>query len=519
MQRITIQAVQGGIQVNTNGQISTTIVEGSFPGCTVSVFNTGTVNLATIFGDNLNPPTAKSNPFTASATGFGFFYAVNGSRVDIQLSGTGIVTPFVVAGDVLVDDNATLTLSAPQIVAFNANPTFDLSVASWFQMTLTGNVTGPVFSNAIAGDLLVMTLIQDGTGGRTFAWPASFLRPPLIASAINATTELTFKFDGTNWRAFAATGDNLEVSGAAAIAGALVVSGASTQASVAVTGNETVGGTLGVTGNETVGGTLIVTGAVTAGSYTNNLSAFAPTTSAQLASIISDETGSGPLVFRQSPVFITPTLGVASATSVLGLTPSFQKFIANGTFTIPTGIVAVKVTLIGGGGAGGGGTVSNNGGGGASGGYAVKYLTGLTPGNTITVTVGAGGTGVSGTTGNSGSASTIASGTQTITTVTANGGGGGLSQGTTSTGGAPAAISTNGDDNGAGVAGVNSASAGLGPPGASTFKGGGGGSVGSSTTGAAAVANTGSGGGGSGSGATTLGGAGAAGIVIFEWVQ
>lgn len=519
MQRITIQAVQGGIQVNTNGQISTTIVEGSFPGCTVSVFNTGTVNLATIFGDNLNPPTAKSNPFTASATGFGFFYAVNGSRVDIQLSGTGIVTPFVVAGDVLVDDNATLTLSAPQIVAFNANPTFDLSVVSWFQMTLTGNVTGPVFSNAIAGDLLVMTLIQDGTGGRTFAWPASFLRPPLIASAINATTELTFKFDGTNWRAFAATGDNLEVSGAAAIAGALVVSGASTQASVAVTGNETVGGTLGVTGNETVGGTLIVTGAVTAGSYTNNLSAFAPTTSAQLAGIISDETGSGPLVFRQSPVFITPTLGVASATSVLGLTPSFQKFIANGTFTIPTGIVAVKVTVLGGGGAGGGASASNTGAGGGSGGIAIKWLSALTPGNTLAVTIGAGGTGVSNATGNNGSASTVASGTQTISTITANGGTGG--QASTSPGpGGGAVISTGGDINGGGAsAQFVTVASGFGGGGGATMFGGSGNFVGGTSAGLSAVANTGSGGGGAGVGATNAGGNGAAGIVIFEWVS
>lgn len=43
-----------------------------------------------------------------------------------------------------------------------------------------------------------------------------------------------------------------------------------------------------------------------------NLSVFAATTSAQLASIISDETGTGALVFANSPVLITPNIGNAT---------------------------------------------------------------------------------------------------------------------------------------------------------------------------------------------------------------
>ena len=52
--------------------------------------------------------------------------------------------------------------------------------------------------------------------------------------------------------------------------------------------------------------------AVTAGT----LAQFASTTSSQLAGVISDETGSGSLVFATSPSLTTPTLGVASATSI-----------------------------------------------------------------------------------------------------------------------------------------------------------------------------------------------------------
>ena len=46
---------------------------------------------------------------------------------------------------------------------------------------------------------------------------------------------------------------------------------------------------------------------------TNPLSQFAATTSAQLAGVISDETGSGALVFADSPTLVTPALGTPSA--------------------------------------------------------------------------------------------------------------------------------------------------------------------------------------------------------------
>ena len=49
---------------------------------------------------------------------------------------------------------------------------------------------------------------------------------------------------------------------------------------------------------------------------TTDLSQFAATTSAQLAGVISDETGSGALVFATSPTLVTPTLGAATATSI-----------------------------------------------------------------------------------------------------------------------------------------------------------------------------------------------------------
>lgn len=46
------------------------------------------------------------------------------------------------------------------------------------------------------------------------------------------------------------------------------------------------------------------------------LAQFAATTSLELKGVISDETGSGALVFATSPTLVTPTLGVAAATTV-----------------------------------------------------------------------------------------------------------------------------------------------------------------------------------------------------------
>lgn len=73
---------------------------------------------------------------------------------------------------------------------------------------------------------------------------------------------------------------------------------------------------------------------------TNPLSQFAATTSAQLAGVISDETGSGALVFATSPTLVTPILGTPAsgtltsctglpvATGVSGLGANVATFLA-----------------------------------------------------------------------------------------------------------------------------------------------------------------------------------------------
>lgn len=98
------------------------------------------------------------------------------------------------------------------------------------------------------------------------------------------------------------------------------------------------GGDSGLTTNGS--GTLTLTGSINGTTIptsktlvvtTNNLSVMAATTSAQLAGVISDETGSGLLVFGTSPTLVTPILG----------TPT------SGTLTNTTGFPAANLSGLG----------------------------------------------------------------------------------------------------------------------------------------------------------------------------
>lgn len=213
------------------------------------------------------------------------------------------------------------------------------------------------------------------------------------------------------------------------------------------------------------------------------------------------------------------TAWVSSASTNVYVGQKAQIFTSNGTFTIPTGITALKVTVIGGGGGGGGAastvTDASIGGSGAGAGSAVSYLTSLTPANTLAVTIGAGGTGGvgSGAAGGTGGNSTVASGTQTITTITGNGGGGGTGgvAGTSGVSSVSGGTATNGDLNITGGQALNNGGSTLMSNGACFPS-----AVGNGTAGTY-------GGGGSGANRSTnvvgsaTGGAGGTGLIIFEW--
>lgn len=198
-------------------------------------------------------------------------------------------------------------------------------------------------------------------------------------------------------------------------------------------------------------------------------------------------------------------LGIGSSNQVLKVTggipawgaagggfTSMQVYTSgSGSWTIPTGVTACKITVVGGGGNGGAnGNANTFGGGGGGGGAAIRYYTGLTPGNTINYSVG----GATGT-------SSVSSGSQSITSISATGG---------SSGGATA--NGNGGAGSGGNLNVEGSDGGYG--GGSQTPSNGGNSIFGGGGAKGATGNTYGGGGG---GVVTGGPAGAGGVVIIEY--
>lgn len=125
-----VALVTGGIYTST-----TTPLLRSFPSCTVTVYDTGTLNLATIYSDNSSTPLA--NPFTANSFGYWFFYANNG-RYDVRLSGGGIASPFTLS-DIILTDPANFAAS---VSSFNGRTGAVVPVSGDYTFSLiTGNIT------------------------------------------------------------------------------------------------------------------------------------------------------------------------------------------------------------------------------------------------------------------------------------------------------------------------------------------------------------------------------------------
>lgn len=116
--------------------------------------------------------------------------------------------------------------------------------------------------------------------------------------------------------------------------------------------------------------------------------------------------------------------------------PSVQTFLADGTYTMPTGVKTLLVRAWGAGGSGGSTALAvNEAGGGGGGGYMERWFQASDISSPVTVTVGTGGVGVSGeAAGNVGENTTFGS------YITAYGGGGGGTSGTGGGGGGGAGL-------------------------------------------------------------------------------
>jgi hypothetical protein len=262
-------------------------------------------------------------------------------------------------------------------------------------------------------------------------------------------------------------------------------------------------------------------------------------TSGDYALTVKTAAGTGVIVKQglSADVYTDGTNVYPSGSSDLYTGKGIQRFTTNGSFTVPDGVTEIYVSgCAGGGGSGGGGgnsttgpKIGSGGGGGGAGQFIIKEPYAVTPGETISITIGAGGVAGLGVNGADGTNGGTGGDTVIGTLATLTGGGGGtkgvsLSASNSVPGpgggagypkGGHAADATNGNSSGHGGSGAS------GP-----F--GGGGAAGRGATGAAVSGSPGygygAGGGGGGgcysSSTTNPGGNGSAGmpgIAIIEW--
>jgi hypothetical protein len=284
----------------------------------VTIANTGGSALSVagnITGANIN--TGGLISVTGNITGANVVSAVTFTGTTVSATGnvTGgniITAGVVIAAAGTISASGTVTggnlvtngfITAGQYVSATGNVTGG-NINTAGLVSSTGNITNGI-ANVLTGNAIVTTLVQAATVSAT--------------GNVNATGNIS----GGN---IAITG-NASAATAAADANttqlattAYVIAQASAATPISI-GTNTIGTSTRYaradhthTGVTSVNGSSgAVTGiATTAG----NLAQFASTSSSQLAGIISDETGTGSLVFASTPTLVTPVIGAATGTSL-----------------------------------------------------------------------------------------------------------------------------------------------------------------------------------------------------------
>ena len=297
---ITISKLAGAMDCNSQNMTNVDIDSGTIDGTTIGAISPSSGAFTSVNIDNIK---VDGNSITSTDT--------NG-HINITPNGNGSV----IFGSHLIP----------------SNPGINLGSSSNKFNNIYGNISGTV--TGAASEVTLTTTNNNDTYYPTFAASASGdnqLYTANVGSGLtynpNSNTLTTSEFVG------ALTGNADSVTNGVYTTDKISALSSTTSAELAgVISDETGTGKLvfatspalvtpalgtptsGVLTNCTGTASGLTAGAVTNGVYTtNNISALASTTSAELAGVISDETGTGNLVFATSPTLVTPLLGTPTS--------------------------------------------------------------------------------------------------------------------------------------------------------------------------------------------------------------
>lgn len=156
--------------------------------------------------------TALPNPITLNSAGrvqtaglteSGLYLGIASYKINLYAAGTGNTCNGTAVGSLIWSQEPVITTPSfggtVQSVTFSTTPSFDASVAQFFDLTLTGNVTSSTITNAVSGSVVQFKICQDGTGSRTFVWPGTVSAPPIISNGASDCTYSAFRYSGTAW--------------------------------------------------------------------------------------------------------------------------------------------------------------------------------------------------------------------------------------------------------------------------------------------------------------------------------
>jgi hypothetical protein len=197
----------GNVTVTIQGQngASPKKYQQSYPSCTVTVYDAGTLNISTIYSDTSSTP--KANPFTSASTGIWSFFANDGTY-DVKFSGGGIPAPFSMGNFSIFNNNGgkgpwsivagTLTTSTVATSSFkitvadNSPPSGPAGligttyVPDVFNFTLNASTAGQKVGQNGVG------VMQQGSIGKSYTTTTQSITGNVVAQTISVSDSSVF---------------------------------------------------------------------------------------------------------------------------------------------------------------------------------------------------------------------------------------------------------------------------------------------------------------------------------------